>query len=120
MFNKLLKNNIFLTFFVWIIVFSIIWIFSIFLSNIDKNLSDKLYSTFVSKNLKISKDIILIAIDEKSVWDENLGRFPFSRDKYIKLINNLNSAWVSIIWFDIIFADKTDKIIDKNFAKSIE
>ncbi len=120
MLNKLLKNNIFLTFFVWIIVFSIIWIFSIFLSNIDKNLSDKLYSTFVSKNLKISKDIVLIAIDEKSVWDENLLRFPFSRDKYIKLINNLNSAWVSIIWFDIIFADKTDKIIDKNFAKTIK
>jgi adenylate cyclase len=120
MFNNLLKNNIFLTLLVWTVVFSIIVIFSIFLASIDKNLSDKLYSTFVSKNLKISKDIILITIDEKTVWDDNIWRFPFWRDKYIKVIENLNSSEVSVIWFDIIFADKSDPEIDKQFAESIK
>lgn len=115
-----LKNNIYLTFAVWSIVFFIIYIFSLLLINIDKTLSDTLYSNFVSKNIKISKDIIIVAIDEKTVWDKNLWRFPFSRDKYINVIENLNYAWVSVIWFDIIFADITDSETDLKFAKAIK
>ena len=119
MINKLLKNNIFLTLFIWIIVFLIIWFFSIFLVNIDKSLSDRLYSSFIADKIKVSKDIIVVTIDDESI--KKIWKFPFSRDEYIPVIENLNKDNVSVIWMDIIFSDKWPNInIDKDFAKSLK
>lgn len=119
MLNKLLKNNIFLTLFIWIIVFLIIYTFSILLINIDKSLSDRLYSSFIADKIKISKEIIVVTIDDESI--KKIWKFPFSRDEYIPVIKNLNKDNVSVIWMDIIFSDKWPNInIDKKFAKSLK
>lgn len=118
MIKKLIKNNIFLTIFIWIIVFWIIYIFSIYLVNIDKSLSDKLYSNFVSENLKVSDKIIVVKIDDESI--EKIWKFPFSRSEYIPIIENLKDKWAAVVWMDIIFADKSNDEVDEEFAKSLE
>ena len=118
MLNKILKNNIFLTFFVWIIVFWIVYYLSVFWVNIDKNLSDKIYRNYITEKVKTSNNIKVIWIDELTV--NNLWRFPFNRNEYIKIIEKLNTAEASVIWFDIIFADKTKFKIDDAFAKKVK
>ncbi len=120
MLEKLFKNNIFLTFFVGIIVFGIIYLFSIFLVSIDKALADKMYSSFVTTNVKVSNDIAIVKIDSKTVAKDWLWRFPFSREFYTKLIENLNNDWAKVIGFDIIFADKTTRQIDNNFSRVLK
>ena len=119
MLEKLFKNNIFLTFLVGSIVFWIIFLFSIFLVNIDKSLADKMYSSFVTANVKVSSDIVIVKIDSKTVGKDWLWRFPFSREYYTPLIENINNDWAYVIGFDIIFADRTTSIIDKGFAKTL-
>ena len=118
MLKKILKNNIFLTLIISIIVFWIIYLFSITLNNIDRSLSDKLYSFFVSNKIKISDKIIVVKIDDESI--KKIWKFPFSRDKYIPVIENLNKDWVTVIWMDIIFADKSNKKIDQKFASTFK
>ncbi len=119
---SLFKNRLFATFFLSIISF--LMILSIISSNvfywINKSVQGNLYKVIAKTHQdKVSKDIVIIKIDEYTL--QNLWRFPFSRDVYIKLIENLNSLWVSIIWFDIIFADRwPDPKIDKDFADTIK
>ena len=81
----------------------------------DKNIWD-LYFEFNDK--KIYKDIIVVEIDEDTLswrkfsnWEvsiEWLGRFPFDRKYYAKVIDNLNKAWATVIALDIIFWDKSN------------
>ncbi|MDQ7023636.1 MAG: CHASE2 domain-containing protein [Candidatus Gracilibacteria bacterium] len=118
MLNKLLKNNIFLTFFISIIVFGIIYLFSIYLINIDKSLSDKLYSNYIGENVKISDKIIIVEIDDESI--EKIGNFPFSRTEYIPIIENLTKAGAPVIGMDIIFADKSTDKVDEKFAETLK
>ena len=119
MLNKLLKNNIFLTFFVSIIVFWIIYFFSILLINIDKSLSDKLNSEFLANNLSVSDKIVIVTIDDESV--SKIWEYPFSRKEYIPVIENLKNNWAAVIGMDIIFADKSwDKKADLDFSKVLK
>jgi len=119
---SLFKNRLFATFFLSIISFFMILL--IISSNvfygINKSVQDNLYKIIArTYQAKVSNDLVVIKIDEYTL--KNLWRFPFSRDVYIKLINNLNNLWVSIIWFDIIFADKgPNPEIDKEFANTIK
>jgi len=116
---KLFKNRIFTTIFLSFIIllflsFSIV--FKLLYSQ-DRNL-DRAIQTSFNPNIKFTKNVSVIAIDENTL--EHLWRFPFNREIYIPLIKNLNNLWVSVIWFDIIFSDKTDKKIDKKFAWAIK
>ncbi len=119
--HKFFKNRLFSSLFLWVIVFFIVYYFissQIFYS-IDKSIQNNLYSRINIINQKdVSKNIVLIKIDEKTL--KKLWRFPFKRDVYSNLINNLNNLWVWIIGFDIIFADTTDTSIDDNFANTIK
>ncbi len=121
MLEKLLKNHIFLTFFIGTIVFWIIYTLSISLANIDRSLTDKVYSSLVTPLIKVNSDIVVVKIDSKTVSQQDwLGRFPFSREFYTKLIENLNDDWAKVIGFDIIFADRTIEEIDADFAKTLK
>ncbi|MEG3858545.1 CHASE2 domain-containing protein [Microcoleus sp. herbarium12] len=53
------------------------------------------------------KRVVVIAIDEASLT--KLGRFPFSRDRYTKLLQALSPAKPAVVGFDIIFAEPTPK-----------
>jgi len=119
MLNKLLKNNIFLTFFVSIIVFLIIYLFSTLFLTIDKSLSDKLNSELLANNLSISDKIVIVTIDDESV--SKIWEYPFSRKEYIPVIENLKNNWAAVIGIDIIFADKSwDKNADLEFSKTLK
>lgn len=108
--NKIFKNKNFLSLFLALIVFIIV--FSINFSLLNKNLQ-KLFNQDIDQ--PIDERIVIIKIDNKIV--EQLWRFPFNRNVYPKLIQNLNTAWATVIWLDIIFADKTP--LDDELAKAI-
>lgn len=62
--------------------------------------------------------IVVIAIDEKS--SEQLGRFPWNRDRYTDLLTTLWPAQPAVVSFDILFPDKSDEAEeDEAFAKAI-
>ncbi len=54
--------------------------------------------------------IVIVAVDEKSL--EEVGRWPWPRDKMAKLIKNISNASPKVIGVDIIFPEKTTSITD--------
>lgn len=50
-----------------------------------------------------SKDIVIVDIDEKSL--QELGQWPWSRNKFAQVIDNLTKAGVGAIGLDIVFAE---------------
>ena len=121
MFEKILKSRNLLTLLITIFVFWLIFILSylwIFYSS-DKNLQNTYYK--IKANLfwfNVSKDLIIVEIDENTLG--KLWSFPFNRKIYSDFIGNLTNAWVSVIWFDIIFEDKWDEESDNIFSESIK
>ena len=71
---------------------------------------------------KIPQDILLIAIDERSLLE--LGRWPWPREKHVALIDVLKESDVRAIAVDIIFAEpdvdfpETDQRLSDTVAKA--
>ncbi len=57
---------------------------------------------FAQSNDKVD-DVIVVAIDDQSM--QEIGRFPWDRDVYATLIDNLVEGGVAAIGFDIIFSE---------------
>ncbi len=49
-------------------------------------------------------DVTIVDIDEKSI--AKIGQFPWRRDIYSKILNNLNQYNPSVIAFDIVFSEE--------------
>lgn len=127
--SKILKNRDLLSLFLAIIVFCIIFIFS--LTNIfygfNKKIQD-LYYLFSDNN--ISRNLLVVEIDEETLswrkdnfWEityEWLWRFPFDRKYYAKVIDNLTDAWALTIWLDVVFWEKSNIESDKILSDSIK
>ena len=64
--------------------------------------------TFIKKFLiyDVSQNITIVDIDEKSI--AKIGQFPWRRDVYSKILENLSQHSPSAIAFDIVFSE-TDK-----------
>jgi adenylate cyclase len=59
---------------------------------------------FVFRGAKTaSKDVVIVDIDEKSL--NGLGQWPWSRNKFARVIDNLTKAGVGAIGLDIVFAE---------------
>ena len=65
-----------------------------------------------------NKDIVIIAIDERSVAE--LGRFPWSREFFRKLIDITSKAGASAVLLDVFFAEEESAEVDGRFALSIK
>ena len=71
---------------------------------------------------KIPEDLLLIAIDERSLLE--LGRWPWPREKHVALIDKLKDSDVRAIAIDIIFAEpdmdfpETDQRLSETVAKA--
>ena len=121
MLEKIIKNKNILTFIISLLIFLITLTFSLFwfFYILDKKIQNHYYS-FKNKLLrtKVSKDIIVAEIDEKTT--QKLWRFPFDRKVYAPFINNLNDAEIWIIAFDIIFSDRTNLESDNLFSDAIK
>lgn len=50
-----------------------------------------------------SKQVVIVDIDEKSLT--HLGQWPWNRDKFAKILENLTRAEVGVIGLDIVFAE---------------
>lgn len=59
--------------------------------------------------------LVLVKIDDASI--KKLGRFPWSRQRYVQLLDRLNQANPSIVAFDILFSESTPE--DKAFSDAI-
>ncbi len=66
--------------------------------------------------LRWNSRIAVIAIDSKSLQD--YGQFPWSRDRYVELLNALNNSSLSAIGFDILFLDPSSQ--DELFGRAIQ
>lgn len=63
-------------------------------------------------------DIGIVAIDDKSIAE--LGRFPWSRSQYVRLLEKLSAAKVKVVLFDAFFPEQETEAIDKSFASAIK
>jgi len=64
----------------------------------------------------LDQRVKIIAIDEASI--KRLGRFPWSRQYYTQLIDRLAKAESSVVVFNLILSETSDK--DRELARSIE
>ena len=51
--------------------------------------------------IPVSKDIAIIAIDDKSIAE--LGRYPWTRTQYVRLIERLSRAVAKALLVDVFF-----------------
>ena len=104
---KKYRNFIFLVFI--LILFLILKITNI---DIVKKISLVNYDLYQKLLVKGDvENITIIDIDEKSI--QEIGQFPWRRDVYAKILNNLNQHNPSSVAFDIFFSEK-DKQNPKN------
>lgn len=64
-----------------------------------------------------SGDIVLVGIDEKSVGE--IGRWPWPRDRYAKLVDAISAARPRQQVHDIMFPDKSDSAQDRRLAGAL-
>ena len=63
------------------------------------------------------ENVTIVDIDEKSL--AKIGQFPWRRDIYSQILNNVNQYNPSAIAFDIIFSEK-DKLNPQNLLKQLQ
>ncbi len=100
--SKLIKNKLVRTLIISLFISVIITILLLngFLNTWEYKVSDALYRP--SKTLD---DIIIIGIDDKSL--QELGRWPWSRDYFAKILEDVNQS--AVIGIDISFFEQTEE-----------
>lgn len=62
-------------------------------------------------------DIAVIAIDDRSIAE--LGRYPWSRDRYARLIDRLAAAKAKAVMFDVFFPEPENEAKDRLLADAL-
>jgi adenylate cyclase len=65
-----------------------------------------------------SPEIGIVAIDDKSIAE--LGRFPWSRVQYVRLLERLSAAGVKAVLFDVTFSEPETRAIDNSLAVAVK
>ena len=60
----------------------------------------------------------IIAIDNKSIAE--LGRFPWSRGQYVRMLEQLSAAGAKVVLFDVFFSETETRAIDKSLAAAVK
>ncbi len=68
--------------------------------------------------IKPSDKIAIIAIDEKSIVE--LGRFPWSRGEYVRLLERLSAVDARAVILDVFFAEPESPEIDQALAAALK
>lgn len=76
-----------------------------------ENLAYDLEVRNIHKPLGKNIPITIVDIDDKSLAAE--GRWPWSRDKFAKLVTNLYQNGATVVAFDITFPEKEENIAEK-------
>ena len=61
--------------------------------------------------------VMVVGIDDTSI--QTIGHFPFGRDKFATVLNNLNAAGAQVVAFDVGFSESTSGSGDDEFASAI-
>lgn len=64
--------------------------------------------------IPLEPSIGIIAIDDKSIGE--LGRYPWTRSQYARLLEKLKKAQVKAVMFDAFFPEREDIVNDQAFA----
>lgn len=65
-----------------------------------------------------AKDIIVVAIDDKSIGE--IGRWPWGRDVMAALVNKISGAGPKVIGIDVMFTERESPEKDEKLAKAIK
>ncbi|MBI5430457.1 MAG: adenylate/guanylate cyclase domain-containing protein [Nitrosomonadales bacterium] len=65
-----------------------------------------------------SPDIAIVAIDDKSIAE--LGRFPWTRTQYVRLIERLSAAGAKVLLVDAFFPERETAAVDRAFAAAVK
>ncbi len=77
------------------------------------------YDNLFAESNETVEDVIIVAIDDASI--EEIGRFPWDRDVYAKLVDNLVEGGAAAIGFDIIFSEvqgEEDEVFSEALSKT--
>ncbi|MFK7874360.1 MAG: EAL domain-containing protein, partial [Paracoccaceae bacterium] len=66
----------------------------------------------------VSEDVVLIAIDDKSI--KEIGQWPWPRSIHAELLDRLMGAQARDVFFDIDFAFARDPVDDQEFVAALE
>lgn len=113
---KKLLNIYALTLLVIVAVISLYYLQLPLLEGFEDKTFDFRVKTFRA-GVKPSKEIAIIAIDDKTVAE--LGRFPFSRTHYADLLKVTREAGSKAVLFDIFFPEPQSEYADRKLADSI-
>jgi adenylate cyclase len=86
--------------------------FYTFVNRVDALFYDTILKLNLHKNPNTVK-VIIIDIDDDSIQAE--GRWPWPRDKFAQLLNNLKAAGVVVVGFDIVFSEA-----EINYARGLK
>ncbi|MFA0742122.1 MAG: hypothetical protein DFNUSKGM_002242 [Candidatus Fervidibacter sacchari] len=79
-------------------------------------LSERVTDGLLRKFKQVSHpDLIFVVIDDESL--RALGRFPFDRTVYARMLDRLKTAGAKVVAFDILFVEPTSS--DKDFAEAM-
>ncbi|HBH36997.1 MAG TPA: adenylate/guanylate cyclase domain-containing protein [Curvibacter sp.] len=67
--------------------------------------------------IPVHPDIAIIAIDDKSI--QALGRFPWTRQQYVRLLERLEAAKPKVLLFDVFFPEAESAEVDQALAEAI-
>lgn len=73
-----------------------------FVNRIDGVIYDSLVKLNFQKRQQTAR-VVIIDIDDYSIQSQ--GRWPWPRDKFVTLLNNLKKAGVTVVGFDIVFSE---------------
>lgn len=77
---------------------------------------------FLFNKSSTSKDIIIVALDKKTLSSESFKRFQdINRSDYAELVRNISYWQPKVIWLDVLFLhDSDNEANDREFKKEVE
>jgi adenylate cyclase len=110
------KINLFIGFFITALMAVFMGIELSPMETLEEKLYD--YRFIIRGTIQPPEDIVIAAIDEKSLG--SLGRWPWSRDKFARLVKRLTEEGAEIIVFDIILSEgeKNDRVLGQAIQKA--
>ena len=82
------------------------------LSPLDYKVAD--YFQRPLKSTKESPEVVMVMVDDNAV--ENIGTFPFSRDVYSRMLDNLKELGAHSVVFDLSFLDHSQATVDEKYV----
>lgn len=66
----------------------------------------------------VSQEIVLVAIDNKSI--QSIGRWPWSRSVHAQILDRLTQMEARLVGYDVTFSESSDPTADADFARALQ